>query len=76
MKFDIFCPSPGPQGAGTQIIVPLHVPFMQVTHTPTLVEFRFFLPLQPQRYPQVPPLGHDPDGRMKILSDMLYIFHL
>ena len=49
MKFDLFCPSPGPQGAGTQKIVPLHVPFMQVTHTPTLVKFRFFLPLQPQR---------------------------
>ena len=28
------------------------------------------------RYPQVPPLAHDPGGQMKIQSDMFYIFHL
>ena len=35
-----FGPSPGPQGAWTQKMVLLHMPFMQVTHTPNLVEFR------------------------------------
>ena len=50
---------------------------MQVTHTPTLVESRiFFDPSYPLRYPQVPPLGHDPGGWMKIQSDMFHIFHL
>ena len=33
-------------------------------------------PQNPPRYPQVPPLGHDPGGQMKIPSDMFYIFHL
>ena len=51
MKFDLFCPSPGPQGAGTQKVVPLHVPFMQVTHTPTMFEFRFFLTPQTSTVP-------------------------
>ena len=35
-----FGPSPRPQGAGTKKMVLLHVAFMQVTHTPNLVEFR------------------------------------
>ena len=35
-----FGPSQGPQGVGNKTIVPLHVPFMWVTHTPNLVEFR------------------------------------
>ena len=74
----IFDPSPWPQGAGTKKIVPVHVPFMGVTHTSNLVEFRkkhFFDP-QPPTVPPSPTPGHDPGGRMKILSDMLYIFHL
>ena len=29
----------------------------------------------PPRYPQVPPLGHDPGCQMKISSDMFHIFH-
>ena len=48
-----------PGGGGTQKIVPVHVPFMWVTHTQNLVEFRkkkFFYP-QPPTVPQVPPLG-------------------
>ena len=56
----IFDPSPRPQGAGTQKIVPVHVPFMWVTHTQNLAEFRkkkFFFTPNPPQYPQVPPLG-------------------
>ena len=30
----------------------------------------------PPHYPQVPPLVHDPGGRMKIPSNMFYIFQL
>ena len=30
---------------------------------------------QPLWYPQVPPLGDDQGGHMKIPSDMFYIFH-
>ena len=37
MIFDILAP---PQGAGTKKMVPLHMPFIWVTHTPNLVEFR------------------------------------
>ena len=46
-------------GGGDQKIVPVHVPFMWVTHTPNLVEFRKKKNLTPNppRYPQVPPLG-------------------
>ena len=59
-------------------MAPVHMPFMQETHTPNLVEFRnfFFRPPNPPRYPQVRPLGHDPGRQMKIPSDMFYIFHV
>ena len=43
-----------------------------------LDHFNFFL-TPPPGHPQphkFPPLGHDPGDRMKILSDMFYIFHL
>ena len=36
----------------------------------------FFLTTQPPMVPPSPSPGHDPGGRMKIPSDMLYIFHL
>ena len=68
---------PLPKAPGTQKIVLVHVPFIWVTHTPNLVEFRKKKNWPPT--PTVPPSptpGHDPGGRMKILSDMLYIFHL
>ena len=39
MIFDLFAPPQGPRRRD-QKIVPLHVPFMWVTHTPNLVEFR------------------------------------
>ena len=68
-----------PGGGGTQKIVPVHVPFMWVTHTQNLVEFRKKkkkkLPPTPHGTPSPTP-GLDPGGRMKIPSDMLYIFHL
>ena len=35
-----------------------------------------FLDPKPQRLPQVPPLGHDQGNRIKIPSDMFYIFQL
>ena len=38
-------------------------------------EKKFFDP-QPPTVPPSPTPGHDPGGRMKIPSDMLYIFHL
>ena len=44
-------------GGGTQKVVPVHVPFMWVTHTQNLVEFRknkFFTP-NPPRYPKSHP---------------------
>ena len=51
-------PSPRPQGVGTQKIVPVHVPFMYVTHTQNLVEFwKNKITPKPPRYRQVPPLG-------------------
>ena len=70
--FDLLASPQGPRGWGPQKMVPLHMPFVLVTHTPNLVEFRknFFWPHKPPRYHQVPPLGHDPGGQMKILSDM------
>ena len=73
-----FDPSPRPQGEGTKKIVPVHVPFMQVTHTPNLVEFgeKNFLTPNPPTVPPSPTPGHDPGCRIKIPSDMLYIFHL
>ena len=54
-----FWPLPKAPGGGGQKIVPVHVPFMWVTHTPNLVEFReiFFWPPHPPRCPQVPPQG-------------------
>ena len=57
-KFN-FWPLPKAPGGGDPKIVPVHVPFMWVTHTQNLVEFRkkkSFTP-NPPRYPQVPPLG-------------------
>ena len=39
-------------------------------------EKKNFWPLNPPRFPQVRPLGHYPGDRMKIPSDMFYIFHL
>ena len=30
----------------------------------------------PLSTPKVQALGHDPDGRIKILSDMFHIFHM
>ena len=72
----IFDPSPRPQGTGTPKNVLVHVPFMWVTHTPNLVEFRKKLTPQPPTVSPSPTPGHDPGGRMKIPYDMLYIFHL
>ena len=34
-------------------------------------KIKFLIP----QHPQVPPLGHDPGDRMKIPSNMFYIFH-
>ena len=39
MIFDLLTPPQGPRGAGPKKL-PLHAPFMWVTHTPNLVEFR------------------------------------
>ena len=39
-KIKFLTPPKGPRGVVTQIIVPVHVPFMLVTHTPNLFEFR------------------------------------
>ena len=73
-------PSPGPQVVGTKKIVPLHVPalmWLLLTHQFWLnFGKKKFWPLNPPRYPQVRPLGHDPGNGMKIPSDMFYIFHL
>ena len=56
----IFDPSPRPQGAGTKKIVQVHVPFMWVTHTPNLVEFRKKKnDPQPPKVPPSPTPGHD-----------------
>ena len=65
----------GPRGKGTQKIVPLHVPFMKVTHTANLVDFlKKNWPPQPPWYPEIPPLEHYPSDRIKIPSDMfLYL---
>ena len=76
MVFDLFAPPKGPRGRGTKNM-PLNMAYMWVTLIPNLVDFwkMKFLTPNPQ-YPQVPPLGHDPGDRMKILFDVLYIFHL
>ena len=71
-----FDPSPRPQGAGTQTIVPVHVPFVWVTHTLNLVGFHKKIDTPTPTVPLSPTPGYDPGGRMKIPSDMLYIFHL
>ena len=70
-------PGGGGGGGGTQKIVLVHVPFMWVTHTQNLVEFRkkkIFYP-QPPTVPQVPPLGLTQAAEWKSRL-ICYIFHL
>ena len=53
----------------------LVIPVDLIYHMTMFEKKTIFDPLAPQR-PKVPSLGHDPDDRMKILSDMFCIFHL
>ena len=46
-----FGPSPGPMGEGNQKMVPLHMPYLIVTHTPNLVELQKKKFFDPQWYP-------------------------
>ena len=79
MIFDLLAPPQGPRGGGGPkngaVAYAIHV---SNSHTKSgwISEKKIFWPHNPPRYPQVPPLGHDPGGQMKIPSDMLYIFHL
>ena len=45
-----------------------------VNGAPSQIPTLKFLPPPPQ-HPQVPPLGHDPSNRMKIMFNMVFIFH-
>ena len=73
MIFDLLAP---PQGAGTKKFVPLHVPFMWVTHTPNSVEFvkKIFFNPQPHLYPSSPTPGAWPRRRYE--NPVWYVLYL
>ena len=86
LKFDMphdhvqkikFLTSPqSPRGWGTQEIVPVHVPFMAVTHQIWLnFGEKKILPPNPPWYPQVPPLGmtQATDGKSRLICYISFI---
>ena len=77
MIFDLLAPPQGPRRQGPKKCTVACAIDVSI-HTPNLVEFgkKSSMSPQPPRYPQVPPLGHDPGYGMKIPSDMFYIFYL
>ena len=76
MIFDLLAPPQGPRGPGPkQWCRCMWHSCKYLTHQIWL-NFGIFLTPNPPRYPQVPPLGYDPGGQMKIPSDMFCIFHL
>ena len=73
-----FWPLPRAPGSGDQKNCPVACAIdVSNSHTKSgWISENFFGPSNPPRYPQVRPVGHDPGDRIKIPSDMFYIFHL
>ena len=81
MIFDLLAPPQGPRGRGPPPPKKKKKKYRCVCYSCKLFTHKLRLNFgkkwpQPPRYPQVPPLGHDPGRRMKIPSNMFYIFHL
>ena len=75
MTFYLLVPPQGPRGGAPKngaVACAIHV---GISHTKSGRISKKITP-NPLRYPQVPPLGHDPGGQIEIPSDMFYIFHL
>ena len=70
MIFDLLAPPQGPRGRGPKNNADACGIHVSNSHTKSVWIS------EKKRYPQVPALGHDPGGQMKISSDMCYIFHL
>ena len=77
MIIDLLAPPQGPRGRikkNGAVACAIHV---SISHTKSGgISGKKIDPPNPQRYPQVPPLGHDPGGQIKIPSDMFHILHL
>ena len=78
MIFDLFAPPQGPRRRGPKKLCRCMCHSCKLlTHQIWLnLGNKVFGPPNPPRYPQVPPLGHDPGDGMKIPSDMFYILQL
>ena len=78
MIFDLW-PLPKAQGGGgpknCAVACAIHVSNSH-TNAGWISDKKYFDPPNPPQYPKVPPLGHDPGSRIKLPSDMFFVFHL
>ena len=76
-KIDFLTSPQGPRGWGPKKLCWCMCNSCKIiTHQIWLYFVKKNLTPQPPMVPPSPTPGHDPGARMKILSDMLYIFHL